>query len=187
MNERTLESFITEHGIESHAHYCGDRFEPDDRDRKRFYRVHKWSVALTSKTFGRYGDVEYTMGDGLRHILHYGRPPSRYNGPRPVGWKEGAGGAMRPVASSRGMTLYDMERYNASKLDIPDTSSVLNSLKSDASYADQSFSDWCAEYGYDKDSRAAERTYNVCTDTLAKLRAWLGPQAFGELLECEPL
>lgn len=58
--------------------------------------------------------------------------------------------------------------------DEPSASDVLYCLASDASGADQSFEDWCADYGYDTDSRTAERTYRQVVDQTARLRRLLG-------------
>lgn len=38
----------------------------------------------------------------------------------------------------------------------------------------RSFEDWCGDYGYDSDSRTAERTYKQCTKQSDKLQALLG-------------
>lgn len=39
---------------------------------------------------------------------------------------------------------------------------VLESLQLDASCADRGFDEWCADLGYDNDSRKAERTHIAC-------------------------
>jgi len=57
----------------------------------------------------------------------------------------------------------------------PTAADVLSSLCSDATSADRTtFEDWCSEFGYDTDSRWAERCYNLCVEMNAKLRAFLG-------------
>lgn len=56
----------------------------------------------------------------------------------------------------------------------PNAHDVLESLLSDASSADQSFEDWCGDYGYDTDSRKAERMYRAVVAQTAKLRRFLG-------------
>ena len=38
----------------------------------------------------------------------------------------------------------------------------------------QTFEEWANEYGYDEDSRKAERTYNACVDTAKRLKEFLG-------------
>ncbi len=66
----------------------------------------------------------------------------------------------------------------------PDVADVLDCLASDASGVvnAQDFEDWCMEYGYDTDSRKAERTYNVCKMQARKLQELVGPQAYETLL-----
>jgi hypothetical protein len=65
----------------------------------------------------------------------------------------------------------------------PTIGTVLRCLRSDAGAYNLSFEEWCDEYGYDNDSRRAERTYNACRDTAADLENLLGPGGFDELME----
>ena len=60
--------------------------------------------------------------------------------------------------------------------DGPTTSAVLGSLIMDASGYDdaRTFENWCAMYGYDTDSRKAERTYNAVAEATKALRSLLG-------------
>ena len=51
---------------------------------------------------------------------------------------------------------------NAPRPVAPTAGSVLYSLLLDASGADENFHDWCANYGYDTDSRKALATYEAC-------------------------
>ena len=51
---------------------------------------------------------------------------------------------------------------NAPRPVAPTAASVLYSLLQDASGADENFHDWCANYGYDTDSRKALATYEAC-------------------------
>lgn len=44
----------------------------------------------------------------------------------------------------------------------PDLFSLLNSLTMDASALDNTFDDWCNEYGYDSDSIKAKTIYDLC-------------------------
>jgi hypothetical protein len=68
----------------------------------------------------------------------------------------------------------------------PTADSVLNCLVSDAWGIDNArdFEDWAGEYGYDTDSRRAERTYNACVQQTAKLKQFAGDH-YDELLSCE--
>lgn len=52
----------------------------------------------------------------------------------------------------------------------PKHDDVMHALVSDADACDMSFEDWCADFGYDPDSRKALQTYLTCQETTAKLR-----------------
>lgn len=57
----------------------------------------------------------------------------------------------------------------------PAAADVLASLALDSSVLDSgTFEDWAAEYGYDADSREAEKTYRQCLEIALKLRAAIG-------------
>ena len=56
---------------------------------------------------------------------------------------------------------------------LPAQASILHSVLVDAAAADQSFDDWCGDYGYNDDSLADQRTYQLCRDLLRDLRALL--------------
>lgn len=65
----------------------------------------------------------------------------------------------------------------ASTLALPPPSArdVLHSLALDAGALDYaSFEDWASEYGYDPDSRSAERTYRECLAIAVALRSLVG-------------
>jgi len=57
----------------------------------------------------------------------------------------------------------------------PTAEEVLDCLLSDAAGIENAstFDNWCSEYGYDVDSRAAERTYQACRREAIKLKAFL--------------
>ena len=58
----------------------------------------------------------------------------------------------------------------------PAADDVLDSLASDADGIENatSFENWASEYGYDTDSRKAERSYRVTQRQAQKLRAFMG-------------
>ncbi len=64
----------------------------------------------------------------------------------------------------------------------PTAADVLSCLASDASGATGTFEDWCADYGYDVDSRKAEKTYKIIQRQASKLESLLGPELYEELL-----
>jgi hypothetical protein len=61
---------------------------------------------------------------------------------------------------------------------------VLDSLASDAAGYENSpdFGDWCGEYGYDEDSRKAERIFKDVERQSAKLKKFLGDDLYETLL-----
>ena len=70
----------------------------------------------------------------------------------------------------------------------PTAEDLLDCLASDASGYDncRGFEDWCSDYGYDTDSRKAEKTFNTIGAQTAKLRKFLSDK-FDELLNSERL
>jgi hypothetical protein len=66
----------------------------------------------------------------------------------------------------------------------PTAADVLDCLASDASGLENArgFEDWCAEYGYDTDSRKAERTYRTIERQAASLKRFLGDERYQALL-----
>ncbi len=76
-------------------------------------------------------------------------------------------------------------RYNRRKMHLdfwqglgilrkPTAHAVLECLLSDASGADEEFEYWCDNYGYDSDSRKAEKIYKAVQIQTANLRKLLG-------------
>lgn len=65
----------------------------------------------------------------------------------------------------------------------PEAAEVLDCLASDAAGFEnaQGFEDWCSEYGYDADSRRAERTFKTVERQAKRLRAFLGESAYETL------
>lgn len=56
----------------------------------------------------------------------------------------------------------------------PTAEGVLDCLLSDAQAGNESFEGWCSNFGYDTDSRKAEKTYKACIKTAKRLRKLLG-------------
>lgn len=56
----------------------------------------------------------------------------------------------------------------------PDCADVLACVASDSRSADESFEDWAREYGYDTDSRSAEKTWRECQRSRVKLTRFAG-------------
>jgi hypothetical protein len=66
----------------------------------------------------------------------------------------------------------------------PTAADVLSCLCSDVRSADQSFEEWARDFGYDVDSRKAERTYQACVKLAPKVQRLLG-EDFDEFANAE--
>lgn len=80
------------------------------------------------------------------------------------------------------MTVYFSQGYGISGE--PDAELVLDCLASDSAGVEnaRSFEDWANEYGYDTDSRKAEKGFKVCERQAEKLKAFLGDDLYQKLL-----
>jgi hypothetical protein len=69
----------------------------------------------------------------------------------------------------------------------PKLAAVLECLASDASSLDNArdFEDWAGDYGYSTDSRKAEKIFSTVTKQAARLKRFLGDDAYTELLRAE--
>lgn len=87
------------------------------------------------------------------------------------------------IAGKSRMTVYFSMGYGH-KGKAPKADDVLDCLASDASGIEnaRSFEDWCGDYGYDTDSRAAEKTFKTCEHQAKRLRTLLGDSAYTTLL-----
>lgn len=66
----------------------------------------------------------------------------------------------------------------------PKPAEVLESLSMDAGgiEGNRDFEEWAREYGYEVDSRKAERTYKLTRKIASDLKKFLGPDLYKELL-----
>jgi hypothetical protein len=80
------------------------------------------------------------------------------------------------------VTIYFSQGYGVTHE--PEAADVLNCLADDSAGVSnaRSFEEWADEYGYDTDSRKAEKTYNVCVKQAAGLLSFLGEDLYNELL-----
>ncbi|MGK2884360.1 MAG: hypothetical protein ACSLE8_06225 [Rhodococcus sp. (in: high G+C Gram-positive bacteria)] len=77
----------------------------------------------------------------------------------------------KPTPMPGSIGYRNVERLYPGKPVVPKAASVLHSLLLDARAIDQSFDDWCDDYGSDKDSIKALNTYQTCCETGRKLRS----------------
>lgn len=86
------------------------------------------------------------------------------------------------VYGNREMSLF----YSGGELaDEPTTEDVLSCVASDAT--DETFDDWCSDFGYDTDSRRALATYEGCREQTEQAKSLLGATLYAKLMECEQL
>jgi hypothetical protein len=66
----------------------------------------------------------------------------------------------------------------------PKLADVLDCLSSDASGLESSrgFEDWCSDYGYDTDSRKAEKIYKSVEHQAKRLKNFLGDSLYNQFL-----
>lgn len=57
-----------------------------------------------------------------------------------------------------------------SRATLPTIEGLFYSLVMNSSAADQTFSDWCSDFGYETDSRKALQTYEDCQESAVKMR-----------------
>lgn len=81
------------------------------------------------------------------------------------------------------MTVYFSQGYGHNGK-APDLTSVLDCLASDSSMIENAptFEDFANEFGYDLDSRKAERTFKACEHQAKRLENFLGEELYQELL-----
>ncbi len=97
-------------------------------------------------------------------------------------WKVTFGGKI--VFSSdykTGTGLRKMNKAGRMTPRFPKAAGVFYCLLMDGEALDQSFSDWCACYGYDEDSRKAESIYFQCCETGKNIRKCFSRDAIQEL------
>ncbi len=86
-------------------------------------------------------------------------------------------------ANGHQLTTYFSKGYGHHGAE-PEADEVLDCLASDAAGYDNArdFEDWASDYGYDTDSRKAEKIYNTIAKQAKKLEAFLGSDLYQKLL-----
>ncbi len=69
----------------------------------------------------------------------------------------------------------------------PTAEAVMDSLLLDTDSVEQSFEDWCSDFGSDPDSIQAKRCYDECAAEFYALRKFLGTEILAELRDAERL
>lgn len=132
-------------GVKALAIFLGFRAKSPENDWAHF----EWSVELTR------GDVRYR-----------------------VPFKQGIGN-IKPMPKTFRRDRSDSVRANlwlheVKARIVPSAASVVSTLIASSSGSDQTFHDWCGDFGYSEDSRKALETYLACQVELTQLRRLLG-------------
>lgn len=94
-------------------------------------------------------------------------------------WTDSKGRKTTPPQNWRvtlkfGRRRMSLDFFGGGSVSEPDATTVLASCCIDVSGIDQDFDSWCGDFGYDPDSRAADRIYKACKKLEPKLRRFLG-------------
>lgn len=102
--------------------------------------------------------------------------------PNMTDWKDANHFKVRLRMGRKSLTTYFSQGYGINGE--PAVDDVLDCLASDASGVEnaRSFEEWASEYGYDTDSRKAEKTFKTIEKQAEKLRNLLGSDLYEELL-----
>jgi hypothetical protein len=124
---------------------------------------------------------------GITYMVTYcGESAERENGKewKHDAWKATFGGRIAFSSDYKtGTGLRKMNKRGDMKPEWPKAEAVLYCLLMDGDALDQSFSDWCACFGYDEDSRKAESIYFQCCETGKNIRNCFSREAIQELRE----
>lgn len=143
----TIEETLTSLGVRLECTLLRDDF--DGRDGQSH-----WQVTLVCN--GQAFSTEYSMGCAHRHYV----TPGGRRGKKAFSVPRGR------------ITIAELERAKRSRPNNPTLVDVMYAIVSDAQCVanGETFEDFAAEFGYDEDSRKAERAYNGCRDEYFALR-----------------
>ena len=97
----------------------------------------------------------YTIHDGQRITMTYDQVGVNANAPE---WAK----QQWNITLRNGRKRMTFPYYGGGAASDPTVSDVVETLTLDGYALSVSFEEWCAEYGYDTDSRSAESTYRAC-------------------------
>lgn len=127
------------------------------------WQAYRWRVRLTIED--RMHEFDYWCG-----LAHATRKPSEVK-PSDAQVPEVTDALLRAIRPNGVVTV--KEFYKPLWAKAPRLREVLQALQSDASVPKR-FADFCAEFGYDSDSRKAEATHAACKETAKALHKLFG-------------
>lgn len=148
MNSDEIKAAILESlkaiGVEMLAVHAGARKRGPRGDD---WECDAWFITF-KKTPGREAvDFDYYTGSGHRKVPKSVRKPYY-------------------ITDQRGIAQWNKENAKPVR---PSEADVLYSMLLDSEANEQSFNDWCSNFGYDTDSRKALDTYQACCDNAEKM------------------
>lgn len=170
----TLTQFIQEHGLSMKAESCRSNPNMDSEQ-----EMDHWLCKIANE--GEKMAVYFSTGLGLR------KDPDEAKALTYEKWATLHFGLNHKATQNPAKLRAQYATYLAARKYpvAPSISDVLDCLAMDAvgiENARGSFDDWCAEYGYDTDSRKAEKTFHICERQAAHLKHFLGAELFEQLL-----
>lgn len=165
--DKSVWAYLQSIGVKFESVYHGGRVDNDNG--------HKWEHDIFTVRFVRgKSEIETSYRQGIGH-----RVSANLNGLRAEAEQAGAGAPKYLDMVFKGRET--IKTY----VKAPSAASVLYCLLSDASLGAELFADFCADLGYDEDSRKALAIYEECQKIAAKLRMFTPGERekLAELLE----
>lgn len=179
--EKTIPEFVKENGITLESVELAER--PDRVGSDDDWNDTAYHFKVTIKHGNATHELFYSMGCG--HSTYKAR-----KGRSIYAQRNGHGFGVRQweidqykKSSHKNASIWIVKN---TKPKAPDVASVVDSLRCDSDVLNYStFEDWADCFGYETDSRKAEKTYQACIQSAVQVRALFGPSLFEELLNCE--
>lgn len=160
MTKEQIEKRLTDLGFSATATLVRDEFNP-----RKLTGSSVWAVTVICN--GHSHSIEYTAGCAHRRY---------YSGRRL--------GKVVKLPYGRKMTNHEIGQLKQTVPIKPDVVDIVSALVVDAGCVSyHRFEDFCAEFGWDTDSRRAEKCYNACRDTRDALIRMVGSDGLDDLLE----
>lgn len=188
--QKTLPQLLESFGVTVESTYQGVQREPGDKKTGEPGWLH-FAFTVTVKRAGRSAALETPYKLGVGHVklpaapsfeMVYGAAVDRHVAEKILNVLH-RGKRIRPEYEREERAIYDATARKQGLA--PKPADVLHSLISDggAFFDGLTFEDWCAEYGYDDDSRKAEAMYRACDDTGRRLARMFSADEVAQLRE----
>lgn len=156
--EVAVQNYLDSIGVKVSVVYCGETTKDND------WLCDAWKITITAGKVGY--TFEYYTGTGHRvdnASAKFARIALKNVSKHSIAWRDGVLNNQVPV--------------------YPAVAGLLYSLQFDTSTCEQSFDNWCSEYGYDTDSRKALETYLLCQQNGMKYNQLFSREQREELTE----